>query len=921
MLSAQPSSLIAPEATVAQWRVRLLGAFEIDNGQERLSRLRSRAATLLLARLAMAPARDHPREELCELLWPEVASALGRSRLRQTLSMLRALLEPPGSEAVFLVDKRVLRVVPGALWCDAVAFERAAVRGDRTVALGHYGGDLLPGYYDEWVHDERLRLEGLRARLVGRSSGELAEVVTESAESTASASPTPIAKPPQRLPSYWTRAFGLQPSIDKLLGQVSAERLVTVHGPGGSGKTRLAVATAHTLTDLLDADSPPRFARIEFVPLLACTSTAQALDALGKMLRVEGTGDAITRLTAALDSGPTLLVLDNAEQLVPDDIGGAITRLLSALPDLHVLVTSRRLLDVDGETSFALDGLPLPSGKADRANNPALALFVARARAVRVDFHINAIHHAQAAASLVRLLGGMPLAIELAASRMRSLSAPDLLKRLQAGAGSPMLNLLARGTQRATSDARHASMRHTIAWTWDQLTQPQKQVLQALSIPAMPVRIEAVAALAGIEVLAVQVQLDELLAASMVHFVEGADACQRFALLQPVREFAAETSSEANARLARARMRLWLLKFARDAMVRGPSVISPDFPLVEMAVTTAADDEAAFEGIDLIIAVRLNLGLSVVSTSLTRAVENLLHSATEPEQVVQLHELLAYAQAMLGQSDLALAHADAALATPCAARLRSLALTRWCWTNYAMGRVEVDFESPLAEARELADNAGDVVAQIKVMDIQCLIASNQRLDFDLCEKISAQRQHLCAQIGAADWARAALLTRAVMWAHMGRLDEGIATAVQCEALEQASGNQSSLCAASMQLARIYLLARRWNDATAAFLRSILVAWQHHLTRYLARAMLHFPNAQAVGSDPQMAARLHGFGTLHYQRLCGEANRIEAREVCRTRRLLRIRLGVAQFEARLAEGAALTTAQAVLLALAQSAESY
>jgi predicted ATPase len=917
MSTHSPSPFPTADSASARWRVRLLGGFEIDNGQERLTRLRSRAATLLVARLALAPTRDHAREELCELLWPDVSLALSRSRLRQTLSMLRAVLEPPGSEPVLLVDKRVLRVMPGALWCDAVAFDRAVARGDSAVALGHYGGELLPGFYDEWVHDERLRLEGLRDRLASPASGD------PKVAPAAPPAPAPIAsspKPAHRLPSYWTRAFGLQPSVDKLTALVAAERLVTVHGPGGSGKTRLAVATAQAFGDQLQADASQRFTRIEFVPLLACTTTVQALDAMGQLLRVEGTGDALKRLTAALDSGPTLLVLDNAEQLVADDLGSAVTHLLSALPELHVLVTSRRLLDVDGETSFALEGLPLPSAELNGGDNAALALFVARARAVRVDFHINAAHHAQAAAALVRLLSGMPLAIELAASRMRSLSAPELLERLQASAGSPMLNLLARGTQRATPDARHASMRHTIAWTWEQLTPAQQQLLRALAIPAMPVRLEAVAALAGTEVLAAQLQLDELVAASMVYAVEGADACRRFALLQPVREFATETSSDVEARLARARLRVWLLGFAQEAMARGPAVIAPDFPLVEMAITTAPEDDAAGQAIELVIAVRLHWGLSMITPRVTWAVVHFLPSATQPGARVQMEELLAYAYTMLGESDRALAHAEAAIALPCEPRLRSLALARWCWTHYGAGRFEVDFDTPLAEARTLAWHTGDMVAQIKVLEIESMIASNLRLQFSRCETLTAQRQQLCTQLGFATWASAALLTRAVMWAHTGKFEDAIAIASQCETVDREKGNQGGLCAATQQLARIYLMAKRPEDATAAFRRSIEVGWLNHLTMALARAMLHLPNALAVGVDASRAARLHGYGYAFYQRRYGSPNRIEARELCRTRRLLRIRLGVAQFEARIAEGAALTTAQAVALALAQNPAS-
>jgi tetratricopeptide (TPR) repeat protein len=307
----------------------------------------------------------------------------------------------------------------------------------------------------------------------------------------------------------------------------------------------------------------------------------------------------------------------------------------------------------------------------------------------------------------------------------------------------------------------------------------------------------------------------------------------------------------------------------------------------------------------------------MVPKGVAQAVAKMLPAASAHEQVVQLHELLAFAYTMLGDSDRAVTNADAATALPCKPRLRSLALARWCWTYYGAGRFEVDFDTPLAEASALASKAGDLVAQLRVLDMQCMIASNLRLEYELCESLSARRQQLATQLGARAWASAALVTRAVMWAHLGRFEEAITTAAGCEALDLAdSGSQNNLSTTAQQLARIYVMARRWEEATAAFCRSIRVSRQHHLIRSFVRAMLHLPNALAVGRDPETAARLHGFGTLHYERHCGRPNRIEGREICRTRRLLRIRLGVAQFEARIAEGAALTTAQAVALALAQ-----
>ena len=152
----------------APWRLRLLGGFAIDDGQQRLTRLHSRAAVLLLARLALRPGRDHGREELAALLWPEADGVTGLARLRQTLSTLRATLERRGGLAparpLLAADRRVLRLVPGALACDVWPFERACAAGDAAAAQRLYAGELLPGFADEWVVEERLRLQALADR-------------------------------------------------------------------------------------------------------------------------------------------------------------------------------------------------------------------------------------------------------------------------------------------------------------------------------------------------------------------------------------------------------------------------------------------------------------------------------------------------------------------------------------------------------------------------------------------------------------------------------------------------------------------------------------------------------------------------------------------------------------------------------------
>jgi DNA-binding SARP family transcriptional activator len=156
-----------PAAQATLWQVQVLGGLELDSGNQRLTRLPSRAVAALLARLALWPQRLHPREELVELLWPGVELAVGRNRLRQALSTLKSLIEPPGAPVVLQADRLGVRVVSGALGCDAREFEALVRAGRHAEALALYRGELLPGFYDDWIDEERLRLAALRDRIVG----------------------------------------------------------------------------------------------------------------------------------------------------------------------------------------------------------------------------------------------------------------------------------------------------------------------------------------------------------------------------------------------------------------------------------------------------------------------------------------------------------------------------------------------------------------------------------------------------------------------------------------------------------------------------------------------------------------------------------------------------------------------------------
>ncbi len=666
---------------------------------------------------------------------------------------------------------------------------------------------------------------------------------------------------------------------------------------------------------------PTRFDRVEFVSLLACVSTAQAMEALCHAMRAEGSGDAHSKLATLLENSRTLLVLDNAEQLVADQLGDAIAQLLLAVPLLHVLVTSRQILDVAGESAFVQHGLPIPPTDASAtsaADNPALALFLARARAARLDFHLGTAPNAQAAIALVRLLGGMPLAIELAASRIRSMSATELLRRLSQDGGSPMLELLARGAQGGSPEARHGSMRHTIAWSWQQLQEPQVRLLRGLSLTPTGARLEAVAALADASVPSTQHHLDDLVAASLVQVAEGPDGCVRYAMLQPVREFAAEFLADSEALAARHRLRRWLIGFVPEITAKGPTAIAPDLNLVNLAIATGPDDGEPSEALDLALSLRRYWYSAAPTAAVLAAMDRSLPAALEPTKVVLARSMLSAVFMVVGRTDEAVAHSDASIALACDDDgVRSQALSRWCYVRYGLGRFDSDFESVLSEALVLARRSGDIRALDLALNIRAIILNDVYRQYQLADQLVIERHALLIGLGDKFAAANALIDCAATAAFLGRFDEAIENGMACEAQLNTADTQSSYAHATQQLGRVYVMARRWHDAAAPFRHSIRVSWDLQMWRHLVRAMMHLPNALVMGSDPATAARLHGFGTTQHQRRYGTPNHIEARELRRTRRLLRHRLGAAPFATLMAEGAAMTMAQAVAMALEDS----
>jgi len=888
----------------ARWRVRLLGAVEAHGPAGTITRWPSRAVAALLARLALAPERAHPREELVELLWPGVALDIGRNRLRQALSALKTLLEPPGPHPapVLAADRHAVRVLPGALACDARDL-LAQVRAGQPLAGAAAAAidELMPGHYDEWIVDERLRLAALFEQALA------APPAAPGAAAGAAAAPA--------LPAYLTRPFGIERRLAQLRATVCEHRLVNVHGPGGSGKTRLAAEALRALAAAPREDGG--FDGLFFVSLSSCESAARMLQTVADVLGERGSGEPRARLLARLDRRRVLLVLDNLEQLSPE-ADREIAALLAALPRLHVLATSRRVLGLDGEVCFDLAGLALPPPGAapdELAHSPAVALFVDRARAARADFQLG-VRDAEAVADLVRLLGGMPLAIELAASRVRSLAPAELLQRLREAGGSPTLDLLARPRSGSACDARHASMRHMVQSSWRHLGPEHSALLQSMAVLAAPADATLIAAVAGQPPARVRALLDELHDLSLLAPTTGEGAVPMHALLQPLREFAAERAGAEALRSARGRLRASLLQRAAGTGPQEAARMSAWLPHVHQAIVHAPADGDGRRALELAVALRPLWQWEILPLADLRALEQCLDAAAHDVPLLaDALEVLATACVVAGEVDAARAHSERACALPLDERRRSIVLAGWALAHYHAGARGAELQATAEQAVQLAERSGDDAACAGAYRVLAVLACNLNLEYARCEALMARAQALHERLGDHRMALRRLHDRAVMWAWLGREAEAAGVMRECAAAALREGDGPGAIVSLRQLGRVCVRMRRWEDAAAAFRQSLQLSWQRWHAVEIGVALLHLPHALVHQPDAlELAARLQGFACAHWSRLFGELNRIEQRELRRTRRLLRLRLGAARAQTLRLQGASWSLGEAVAKAL-------
>lgn len=390
--------------------------------------------------------------------------------------------------------------------------------------------------------------------------------------SEAAAGMRPLSAPTPRLPPVaLTSWVGREDELSLLLDLVRRRRLVTLTGPGGSGKTRLAVEAVHRLAGER-TDEDPR----DEVLFVSLAETRDVDGVPGVVARALGLRDVPGRrlpdlFAETLRDRRLLLVLDNFEQVA--GAASFVSRLLRVCPGVTILVTSRFVLGIEGEQELPVPPLPVPPEgvpEADLARAPAVALFLERARAARPDFDPTG-SDLQDVAHICRALDGLPLALELAAPLVKLFSPPELRRRL-----SERLDLLVSGAPERPS--RHRTLERALAWSYELLEDDEAAFFRRLSVfaggftPAVAAEVaQSVEPVPGSEPAIARIR--SLMDKSLVVRRPGPASQARFGLLETTRELARcrlrEAGEEAAAVAAHARSYRRLAEQAEPALAGG----------------------------------------------------------------------------------------------------------------------------------------------------------------------------------------------------------------------------------------------------------------------------------------------------------------------------------------------------------------
>ncbi|MEE9513475.1 MAG: BTAD domain-containing putative transcriptional regulator, partial [Anaerolineales bacterium] len=574
--------------------IRLLGQFNLQQDGRGIE-IPSRPAGLLLAYLLLTRGTYHPRERLAGLLWPNSSESRARKNLRQALWQLRKAI----GDSHLLVDaKSIAFNATSDFWLDIGLLENTADQ-DLETAVSVYEGELLPGYYEDWILLERDRLDAAFDRKMHRllmqllqeqrwsdvlywaerwiaqgyipeaayralmmahaSAGEPSKVVTayqrcvealrqevgvDPSEETENlyksllsgekisvypfsdrpGQPVSVAAQQVNLPAQPTKFIGRKDEIAEIEHLLSNTRLLTLTGPGGIGKTRLALKVA--------ANSLDQFSYgVHFVSLASIRSLDYMVQTVADALEfpLSTAEDPEDQLLGYLRNKRLLLLMDNFEHLLEG--GVVVSKILQAASGVKILATSREKLGLQGEATISIGGMGFPDMEIpDGAQaHDSIELFAQSASRARSGFELSA-GDLERAAHICQIVQGMPLAIELATAWLDTLSLEEIEGELEQG-----LSILS--TEMRDVPDRHRNIRAVFDHSWSLIDPAEREVFMSLSVFRNGFTREAAQQVAGASL--------ELIAGLVrKSFVRHDPSASRFEIHELMRQYAQEKLEE-----------------------------------------------------------------------------------------------------------------------------------------------------------------------------------------------------------------------------------------------------------------------------------------------------------------------------------------------------------------------------------------
>ena len=591
--------------------VRLLGKFEVSQDGKAIV-IPSRPAQSIFAYLITSAGTAHRREKLAGMFWPDSLEETARSNLRSALWKIRKALPASASTEYLQTDDFSIAFNASAdHWLDAAKLEKlsgSASTDELMAVLSVYQGELLPGFYDEWVILEREHLNSVfehqMARLISllqdekrwldildwaerwiklgekpepayralmsahAAKGEMSKVaaiyercikslkefginpseqtralyerIKTGKDSLETVPAFPLKEkrtesPKSNLPVPITSFIGREKEVEEIIRLLNKNRLITLMGAGGVGKTRLAIQSSNKLLSKFKAG-------VWWIELVGLSDSSLVPQAVAKVLDVPEIPNRplIETLVEHLQSKEILLVLDNCEHLIVA-CAQLVDGLLSGCKNLKILATSREALDILGETAWPVPSLSLPAAQetiAIKSSNryESVRLFVDRANLIQPELHLTE-QNSNAIVQICRRLSGMPLAIELAAARVKIMSVDEIARRLD-----DRFSLLTSGSR--TALPRHQTLRATIDWSHDLLTEPERILFRRLAVFAGGFTLDAAESVGAQDELKRSDILDllgRLVDKSLVVVDAGVAGGQtRYHFLETIREYALE---------------------------------------------------------------------------------------------------------------------------------------------------------------------------------------------------------------------------------------------------------------------------------------------------------------------------------------------------------------------------------------------